>query len=62
MEKTVPTEMPADEAAQVQAEIQRYFAEIERANQRMKKDQEEILNLKTRTRAMLAELMAMKAA
>lgn len=60
MEKTIPVEVSADEAAQVQAEIQHYFEEIERANERMKKDQAEIVRLKTRTRAMLAELAGLR--
>lgn len=60
MEKTIEVEVPADEAAQVQAEIQHYFEEIERANERMKKDQAEIERLKGRTRAMLAELAQLR--
>ncbi len=61
MDKTIKIEVSADEAAQVQAEIQRYFEEIERANERTKKDQAEIERLKVRTRAMLAELAELRA-
>ncbi len=62
MEKNITIEVPADEAAQIQAEIQHYFDEIERANERMKQDQAEIVRLKTRTRAMLAELAELRTA
>ncbi len=62
MEETITTEVSADEAAQVQAEIQHYFEEIERSKERMKKDQAEIVRLKTRTRAMLTELTEMRTA
>lgn len=60
MEKMVAIEVSAAEAAQVDAEIARYFAEIERSQERMKQDQAEIVRLKTRTRAMLAELAQLR--
>ena len=58
MEKTIKFEVPVDEAVQVQAAMQECIAEMQRANERMKKDQAEIERLKAKTRAMLAELEA----
>ena len=58
MEKTIKIEVPADEAAQIQTAIQECIAEMQRANERMKKDQAEIERLNAKTRAMLAELEA----
>ena len=58
MEKTIKIEVPADEVVQIQTAIQECIAEMQRANERMKKDQAEIERLKAKTRAMLAELEA----
>ena len=60
MDKTIKIEVPADEAAQVQVEIQHYLDEIEQSTERMKKGQAEIGAIKTRTRAMLAELSQLR--
>lgn len=62
MDDITSIEATEDEAAQIQAEIQYYFSEIEQANERMKKDQAEIERLKSRTRAILAELAQLRAA
>jgi len=56
MDKTIKMEISATEAAEIQTQIHEYIAEMQRANERIKKDQEEIDLLKTRTRATLAEL------
>ncbi len=56
MQKVLKLEIPAEEVAQVQAEIEHLLTEMRASNERMKKDQEEIERSKARTRAMLAEL------
>jgi hypothetical protein len=56
MDKTIKMEISATEAAEIQTQIHEYIAEMQQANERIKKDQEEIDLLKTRTRATLAEL------
>lgn len=56
MEQTIKTELPATEVAQIQAQMREYIAEMQRANERIKKDQAEIERLKAKTRATLAEL------
>lgn len=61
MENIPVIEAPAEEVEQIQAEIRRYFDEIERAGERMKNDQAEIERMKTRTRAMLTELAQLRA-
>ena len=58
----VNLEVSADEAAQIQAEIQHYLNEIDRSQERMKQKHEEIERSKNRTRAMLAELAELKIA
>ena len=58
MDDTARFGVSADEAAQIQGAIQECILEMHRANERMKKDQEEIERLKAKTRAMLAELEA----
>jgi hypothetical protein len=58
MDETARFEISPDEAARIQAAIQACILEMQRANERMKKDQEEIERLRAKTRAMLAELEA----
>lgn len=60
MEQTFLSDVSAREAKQMQAQMREYMAEMQRSNERIKKDQEEIDRLKARTRANLAELAAMK--
>ncbi len=56
MPESVTAELPANETTQIQAEIRASIAEMQRANERIKKDQDEIQRLKRKTRATLAEL------
>lgn len=60
MEQTIKTELPATEAAQIQAQMREHIAEMQRANERIKKDQAEIERLKAKTRATLAALAELK--
>ena len=60
MEQTFSFDVPASEAKQMQAQMREYIAEMQRSNERIKKDQEEIDRLKAKTRANLAELAEMK--
>lgn len=59
MEKTFSFDVPAGEAKQIQAQMREHLAAMQRSNERIKKDQEEIDRLKVKTRANLAELAAM---
>ncbi len=52
----------ADEATQIQAQIQHYLNEIDRSHERMQQRHEEIERSKSRTRAMLAEMAELKIA
>jgi hypothetical protein len=56
MQKMLKLEIPAEEAAQVQAEIEHLLGEMRASQERMQKDQEEIERLKKRTRANLSEI------
>lgn len=56
MDKTIKMEVSAAEAAQIQTQIHEYITEMQQANERIKKDQEEIDLLKAKTRTTLAEL------
>jgi len=58
MDDTARFEVTEDEATRIQQAIQECILEMHRANERMKKDQQEIERLKAKTRAMLAELEA----
>ena len=58
MDETARFEVSADEAVRIQGAIQECILEMQRANERMKKDQAEIERLKEKTRAMLADLEA----
>ena len=60
MKDIIKIELPASEAAQVQAEIREQIAEMQRANERIKKNQEEIERLKAKTRATLRDLADLK--
>jgi len=57
MDKTLTSNIPSDDKAMVLA-IEDASVEIGQAIEQMKKDQAEIEQLKTETRAMLKELMA----
>lgn len=57
MDKEVALELAADEEVEVEA-IQHLLAEIERANEQMAEDQQEINELKTQTREILKKLKA----
>jgi methyl-accepting chemotaxis protein len=56
MPKSITVELPSDEAAEIQAEIRKYITEMQRANERIRKDQEEIQRLKQKTQAIITEL------
>ena len=57
MDKTLTSDIPSDDKAMVLA-IEDASIEIGQAIEQMKKDQAEIDQLKTETRAMLKDLMA----
>jgi polyhydroxyalkanoate synthesis regulator phasin len=57
MSKSLTADMPAEEA-EIKAAIEEMLAEVERNREKMRHDREEIDRLKTRTRAMLAQLEA----
>jgi len=61
MEKMIDFQIPADEAAAIQTQFRACVTEMERANERIKKDQQEIERLKLKTRATLAEIAAIEA-
>ena len=56
MEKTIKIEVPTNESRRMQAAVEECISEMQRANDRMQKDQLEIEHLKAKTRAMLTEL------
>ena len=58
MDKTLATDVTPEEANNIKAAIEDTCAEIARALEQMRKDQEEIDQLKAETRAMLKELKA----
>lgn len=60
MEQTITPEISAPETAQIQSQVRELIAEMQCANERIKKDQDEIQRLKARTRATLAALAAWK--
>ena len=53
-------DVPADEVAQIRAEMRAQIDEMKRINERMKQDDEEIARSQTRTRATLAKLAEFK--
>ena len=55
MQKIEKIEVSADVAAQAQNALDDYILEMERASERMKKDQEEIDRLKEETKAIAVE-------
>jgi len=57
MSKSLTADMPVEEA-EIKAAIEEMLAEVERHREKMRRDREEIDRLKTRTRAMLAQLEA----
>lgn len=59
MSKTITPDATAREAANYEAAINQMFAEMNRANEKMEKDQVEIERLKKHTRETLARLEAM---
>jgi hypothetical protein len=58
MDKTWTMKPTADEAAELEAEIKRMFAEMEQADVRIKRLQDETDKLRAETRAILATLRA----
>jgi hypothetical protein len=58
MEKAIETRLTAGEAAELEAAIAKSDQVLRRVFRRMRKDQDEIEQLKKQTRAMLAELKA----
>ncbi len=60
MEQIITPETSASDTAQIQSQVRELIAEMQCANERIKKDQAEIQRLKARTRATLAELNAWK--
>ena len=58
MNKTVTMEPTAEEAKAIEAEMDSLFFQIERIDERIKKDQEEIDRLTAKTRIMLDQLKA----
>ena len=58
MDKTLDSDISPDETADIKAAIEETCAEIARAVEQMRKDQEEIDQLKAETRAMLEKLKA----
>lgn len=60
MDGTVIVELPAAEAEQIQAQVRELIEEMNRANERIRKDQEEMDRLKAKTRATLFELADLK--
>jgi hypothetical protein len=59
MEKSIDA-TPLDEAGDVQAAINAIIEEIDRLRAQMSRDEEEIERSRTRTRAMLSQLAAMR--
>lgn len=57
MSKTIVPEATADKAMNYEDAINQMLAEMKQANEKMKRDQEEIERLKERTRETLARLM-----
>lgn len=62
MERTVKFELPADEAKQIQAEMRAQITEIQRINERIRKNQESTARLREETQTILAELAEIKIA
>jgi uncharacterized small protein (DUF1192 family) len=58
MSKTPLTEPTPEEAAALEAEIERMFAEMEQADERIQRLQDETDRLRAETRALLAALEA----
>lgn len=58
MNKTLTAEPTAEEAAKMDAEFRSLFAAMERIDERIKKDQQEIDRLTVKTRIMLDQLKA----
>lgn len=60
MEQTLNTELLATDAEQIRVQMREFIVVMQAANERIKKDQEEIERLKAKTRATLAELAELK--
>ena len=58
--KTTTFEIPEKEAARLGIFLKQFVAAVDRARKQMKRDQAEINRLKEETRAVLAELKAMR--
>ncbi len=58
MSKTITPDVTANKAINYEEAINQMFAEMERANEKMERDQEEIERLKNHTRETLARLEA----
>jgi hypothetical protein len=56
MNKSVTMEPTAEEAQKLEGELLTIFAQIDRIDQRIEKDQQEIDRLKAKTKAALAQL------
>jgi uncharacterized small protein (DUF1192 family) len=56
MDKIASMEPTAEEAAKVEVELLAIFAQMDRIDERIAKDQEEIDRLKAKTKAALAQL------
>lgn len=59
MSKTITPDVTANEAVNYEEAIKQMFVEMERANEKMERDQEEIERLKKHTRETLTRLEAM---
>lgn len=62
MAQTSNIELPIAEVEQIRAQMREQISEMQKANERIKKDQEEIERLKTKTRATLAAIVEWKVA
>ncbi len=58
MSKTITPDATANEAVNYEEAIKQMFVEMEQANEKMERDQEEIERLKNHTRETLARLEA----
>ena len=56
MSKTLTMEPTDEEARQLETELAAVFAEVERIDERIAKDQEETARLRSETRQLLAQL------
>jgi peptidoglycan hydrolase CwlO-like protein len=58
MNKTVTIEPTTEEVQKIEGELLAIFAEMDRIDERIQKDQQEIDRLKAKTKAALAQLRA----